>query len=121
MVSAKTLPKDEIATIESLLKAFDPLFVMSNTVSAKCIHAFLLVAANEGRSVSEYAQLIKMPQSTLSRVLLDLGDSNRYNGEGFDLIFSRDNPEDRREKEYHLTDKGRTLVHRISRIVGNHR
>ena len=51
----------------------------------------------------------------MSRNLLDIGERNRHMEEGFGLVAARNNPMNLREKEYYLTDKGRTLLHSITR------
>jgi hypothetical protein len=51
----------------------------------------------------------------VSRNLLDIGERNRHMEEGFGLVAARNNPMNLREKEYFLTDKGRALLHSITR------
>jgi DNA-binding MarR family transcriptional regulator len=71
--------------------------------------AFLQICIEEGLSVDEYAKRAELPQSTMSRHLLDLGDRNRKMEPGLGLITSRFNRFDHRKREYMLTERGRAL------------
>lgn len=77
------------------------------------IAAFLLVSIEEGLSVLEYAERGKIPVSTMSRHLLDLGDRNRKGEPGMGLITSRANLLDNRRREYMLTAKGHALREKL--------
>jgi DNA-binding MarR family transcriptional regulator len=79
------------------------------------VTTFLLVALNEGRGVTEYAEMAGVSQSVMSRHLLDIGERDRYMEKGFGLITYRPNPFELRKHEVFLTDKGRALAHEIVR------
>jgi hypothetical protein len=51
----------------------------------------------------------------VSRNLLNVAERNRHMEEGFGLVAVRNNPMNLRAKEYYLTDKGRALLHSITR------
>jgi DNA-binding MarR family transcriptional regulator len=51
----------------------------------------------------------------MSRHLLDIGERNRKMEAGFGLVTYRANPLELRKHEYMLTDKGRALLHQITR------
>jgi hypothetical protein len=51
----------------------------------------------------------------VSRNLLDIGERNRHMEEGYGPVAARTNPMNLREKEYYLTDRGRALLHSITR------
>jgi hypothetical protein len=110
----RELPEEGISAVSSLLGALQPFFALKGTLPARCIEAFLLVALQEGLSVSEYAERAGISMSTMSRNLLDVGDRNRHMEEGYGLVTGRHNPMNLREKEYFLTDKGRALVHKVT-------
>jgi DNA-binding MarR family transcriptional regulator len=88
------------------------------------IEAFLAVCIEEGLSVQEYAKRAKIPVTTMSRHLLDLGDRNRKMKPGLGLVTSRTNPLNRRQREYMLTERGRSLLGKMTlvmqRIEGAH-
>lgn len=79
------------------------------------VTAFLLVAQEEGLGVSDYAQRAGVSLSVMSRHLLDIGERNRNQEEGFGLVTYRSNPMELRKHEYTLTDKGRALAYQITR------
>ena len=79
---------------------------------------FLTVALNEGRSAREYAQLLDLPTSTMSRHLLDLGDINRKREPGLMLVEQKPNIMDRRSNIYTLTRKGTRLIAALIKTDG---
>jgi hypothetical protein len=81
------------------------------------LRAFLLVMQEEGLSVEEYSNRLKVSKSTMSRQLLDLGDRNRKGEPGVGLVTSRPNPIDRRQVEYRLTSKGRAVAAKIEQAM----
>lgn len=84
---------------------------------AQYIQAFLLVAAEPGLSVTEYALKSGVSNSVMSRHLLDIGDRNRHMAEGFGLVTSRANPMELRKHEYFLTPKGERIAEKIGRVL----
>lgn len=87
------------------------------TMPLQYVTAFLLVAMEEGLSVSEYARRAGVSNSVMSRHLLDIGDRSRHMEEGFGLVTYRARPENLREHEYMLTNKGRALWGQLVRIL----
>jgi len=81
------------------------------------VTAFILVAMEEGLSVSEYARRAGVSNSVMSRHLLDIGDRSRHMEEGLGLVTFRPRPENLREHEYTLTNKGRALWGQLVRIM----
>lgn len=107
----------QVAFIRQLLVALDPLISIRSTLTARSAQTFLLVAEKEGLSVSEYARRADMPVTTMSRTLLDMSECDSRFAEGTGLIESRENPENRREKIYTLTTKGRGVLATVLRAV----
>ena len=70
----------------TLLAALDPFFKAGGEFTARQIQAFLMVAAQEGLSVSEYAAQADESMSTMSRNLLDIGERNRSFERGAGLV-----------------------------------
>jgi len=118
MVSARPLPSDEITMISNLLGALEPFFGLSGRLPARAVQAFLLVAAHEGESVDDYARRARMSANTMSRNLADISEHNRYNEDGYSLVIRRENPLNRRQREYRLSEKGRALARRIAKSLG---
>jgi DNA-binding MarR family transcriptional regulator len=87
------------------------------TMPLQYLTAFLMVAEREGQSVSYYAKQAGVSNSVMSRHLLDIGDRSRHGEEGFGLVTSRARPDNLREHEYTLTDRGRALLGQLVRIM----
>jgi DNA-binding MarR family transcriptional regulator len=119
MIQAVKPSSDELRALANMLAAIDPFVKLNGRLPLRCVQAYLLVAYHEGLPVGDYAKMARIPQSTMSRTLLDIGDSDRYGGEGHGLVLGRDNPNNRREKEYFLSPKGRALMRNITaKIAG---
>jgi DNA-binding transcriptional ArsR family regulator len=80
------------------------------------IQTFFEVCRQEGLSVDEYAKRVEIPQTTMSRHLLDLGDHNRKMEPGLGLVTSRPGDDGRRH-EYILTERGRLLRDKTASLV----
>lgn len=112
---ARRLNAPSNPVIEQLLVSLDPFFRIRGTMPARNVQAFLLVAQKEGLNVTELAKKADMPVTTMSRILLDMGERNRYFEEGAGLVEGEDNPLNRRERLYNLTHKGRALLASITK------
>jgi DNA-binding MarR family transcriptional regulator len=105
-------------TISRLRRVLETLQAVDDfTISA--VRSFLTVAMFEGRSLREYMDLTDLPQSTMSRHLLDLGPMNRKREPGLMLISQRQDPADLRKNVYLLTPKGHSLVAEITQALGD--
>ena len=107
----------QIAVIRHMLAMLDPFFRIRDTMPARCIQAFLLVAEKEGLSVGEYAKRAGLSPTTMSRNLLDMGERDRNYEEGAGLVEGKENVLNRREKVHRLTPKGRALVASLTQQV----
>jgi DNA-binding MarR family transcriptional regulator len=99
--------------VRGLLRACELFLNLNGRIPLRCVQAFLLVAAKPGLSVGEYARQAGLSTSTMSRNLLDIGERNRDNEAGFGLVAGRDNPNNRREKEFSLTPVGTALLNKV--------
>jgi DNA-binding MarR family transcriptional regulator len=105
----------QLALIGQLLNVLDPFFRVRGTMPARHVQAYFLVAQKEGQTVTELAKKADMPVTTMSRILLDMGERTRYFEEGAGLVQGEDNPLNRRERLYSLTHKGRALLASITK------
>ena len=100
------------------LKKFDQALsqargALSPTVPTQLLQAFIKVALQEGKTLSEYAEELQSNLSTASRHFLDLGELDRNGNPGFNVVDRREDPVNRREKRYTLTPKGKILARNI--------
>lgn len=91
--------------------AIDPL------VSTQLMQAFLAVALNEGKTLTEIAEQLGSNLSTASRQLLDLGDRNRKLEPGYMLVDRKVDPMNLRVNRYTLTPKGKLLYQELAQIM----
>ena len=106
---------EQLELIHHLLAALDPFSSLRPPMTARAVQVFLIVSEKEGLSVTEYAKRADIPITTMSRILIDMGDRDRNYEEGLGLVESRDNPMNRREKQYYLTQKGRALLASVTK------
>jgi len=92
---------------------------INHTIQSPAIEVFLQVAAYEGLSVGEHAAKLRMSSHRMSKLLSDLSDKNRRNGEGLSLVAKQPCLNNRRRKEVVLTDLGAALARRLTVIMNN--
>jgi len=109
-------PKLETEDREALQRVFRSLKVfklLNDRMPLQYVLSFMAVAIDEGKSVSEYAKVLGVNNTTMSRHLLDIGPFNRNHEEGYGLIDYRADPLERRRHQYFLTSKGKQYVDMI--------
>ncbi|WP_407183142.1 hypothetical protein [Bradyrhizobium centrosematis] len=106
-----SLTEEERAHLRALYRALEPFWDLEHSVMpASYIRAALLVAMNEGLSVSEYAEQAGTGATVMTRNLLDIGERNRQREKGLELITQVRDAFDLRKHRAMLTPKGRKLM-----------
>ena len=103
--------------VEALLHALGPFRDIRQNMPLQYIAAFLLVCLNEGESVAELAGKADLSQLVMSRVLLEIGNSKRYNGAGLGLVTYGANLPKNRTQPVVLSDKGRAVAREIASLI----
>jgi DNA-binding MarR family transcriptional regulator len=116
-MSATKLDKEEKAAIFRAMTFVDAFRKLRPTMPLQHAYTFLLVATEEGLGVSEYAEKAGVPQTVMTRHLLDMGSHTRTRNEGLGLVVSRMDPLDMRKHQTYLTSEGRALLHKIIRAM----
>jgi DNA-binding MarR family transcriptional regulator len=80
-------------------------------------YAFLLVALEEGRSVSEYAKRVGVTQAVMTRILFALSSRAHRRQPGCGLVQQVIDPQDGRRTQTFLTFRGNALVHEMVRLI----
>lgn len=86
-------------------------------IPAQMLQTFMTVAMNEGKSLTEIAELVSANMSTASRHLLELGSRNRRMEPGYNLVARTPDPMNLRQNSYTLTAKGRLLLANVIKIM----
>src|ERR1051325_6236004 len=108
-------------SVAGLRAALEKLRAVDEVMTASQAITFLTVATFEGRSLREYSDMLKFPQSTMSRHLLDLGLMCRDRSPGLGLIEQQEDNDDRRKNIYRLSAKGKALIMEIEQGVQQRR
>lgn len=106
------LAQGDLAKLKSGLLFLEAFLRLRPTMPLQHAYTIMLVAIEEGLSVSEYAERAGVGQTVMTRHLLDLGLQTRSRDPGLDLVIQRPNPLDLRKHQTFLTAKGRAMVHR---------
>lgn len=118
-----TLSEEERAYARTLLLALEPFRRVNPSMPLSYIVAFLLVALEEGKGVSEYAADASAPgippvsPTVMTRNLLDIGDRNRQREEGLGLITQERDLYDLRKHNAKITPKGKGLIAAVKRAL----
>jgi DNA-binding MarR family transcriptional regulator len=111
------MPDGERRVLNALLTAVNPFRDLSATFTLQMMHAFVMVATDEGKSISEYAVRGGVSTAVMSRHVLDLSVRRRTGEAGFGLLITRPNPVEMRQHQVFLTATGRALAHKVVRAL----
>lgn len=78
---------------------------------------FLTIAMNEGLGTLELAKHSKIVNTTVSRHIMDMGDLDRYQNEGLELVFQKLDVRDKRRHPTFLSPKGRGFLSRLTDLL----
>jgi DNA-binding MarR family transcriptional regulator len=109
----QTLDEEEQKSLRSMLLALQPFLELRKDMPLQYFVSFLMVAVNEGLSLTEYAERAGVSQSVMLRHIFDIGEGDRTMKEGFGLVFRKQDPVDLRTWRVFLTDKGRAVARRM--------
>lgn len=112
-----TLSEEERAAMRALFLALKPFRDINASMPLSYVTAFLLVAMEEGKGVSEYASKVDISPTVMTRNLLDIGDRNRQREEGYGLITQERDLFDLRKHNAKVTSKGKALAHHVVSVI----
>jgi DNA-binding MarR family transcriptional regulator len=104
---------EQRAALGVVLKALKTFQTHNQTMHLPAAITFLRVAADETMSIGEHARMLGVSQPGMSKLLSDLGTTNRRHKPGLDLIETRRTPMNKRRHEAVLTNKGKALAHTL--------
>lgn len=94
-------------------RALEQFMELDRLLTAFQIHAFMLIATNEGQTQKWIEDKLKTSNATASRTISKWLDYERPGVPGFGFVESHVNPEDRRFRVVSLTPKGRAFLKRL--------
>jgi DNA-binding MarR family transcriptional regulator len=103
--------------LNAALSVLDAFRAIRPDMPATHIYSFLTVALEEGLGVHEYARRAGIPQTTMTRHLLDLGSMDRKRQPGLGLLAQRMDPLDLRKHQTFLTPAGKAVAQKVIRIL----
>ena len=111
--SEPAISQSDKRAIQTLLWALKPLLNLRGSIPLPYVTIFLMVALNEGKSVSEYARAFGVKdRRVMSRYLGAIGKRARNGGPGLGLVAVKQHPTQSRARVL-LTAKGRSVVKAI--------
>jgi DNA-binding MarR family transcriptional regulator len=113
--------KDEQLALRKCLSVIESFRVIRRIMPLQHAYAFLLVASEEGCSVSEYARRAGITQAVMTRILFALGSRSQGLESGYGLVQQAIDLEDSRTTQTFLTAKGKALRHEIVRLIRSDR
>jgi len=107
------LTREELGALTRLLEVLKILLKEKDTMQVLMAATLFRVALRPGKSVQELTNEADLSQSSMSRLLLDLGPKNRKHEPGLGLVEHKLSPVNMRSKEVYLTKRGKDLVSNI--------
>jgi DNA-binding MarR family transcriptional regulator len=92
-----------------MLSALQP-FLNLRPVSLRTVTAFLIIASDEGKSLTEYAGYLKIHRSTMASIIHDLADRARGGGPGLGLVQIDETLTPGKSQAVFLTEKGYAIA-----------
>jgi len=111
------LTERERAALHKCQLFMEAFRIIRPTMPMQHAYAFLLVAAEEGRGVQEYAERAGVTQSVMTRILLALGPRGQKGAPGYGLVQQATDTVDLRKHQTFLTAKGKALIREIVRLT----
>lgn len=101
---------------EKMIKIVEELRKFDPAMQVQTVAVFLVVASKPGVSMSEIAKEVDIAQSSVSRNVAALSKWHRLNKRGHDLVYSTEDPSERRRKVVMLTHRGEQLAKLIREV-----
>jgi DNA-binding MarR family transcriptional regulator len=111
------LDLNKIIQIYRLKHFIAEILKLSSELPLQAVNIFLNVAAQPGITSRELMAQTKMSQSSISRNVALLSDVHRSGSPGLGLIFTVEDPLERRRKLIYLSDDGKKLAATLGDIV----
>lgn len=108
---------NDARAISKAVRLIDAFRTVDPKIPSSYIRMFLAVAEKPGRGPTEYARMLETVQPVASRILLEIGPKARERDAGLGLVTMDYAPDNLKQKQYYLTDKGRLLLRQVFDIL----
>lgn len=112
-----TLTEEQRAAARTLYLQLKPFRDVNRFMPLSYIDAFLQVAMDEGKAVSDYAAKSGISATVMTRNLLDIGDLNRNREPGYGMVTQERDLMDLRRHNARVTPKGRTMMDHVHHVL----
>lgn len=117
IMSSSNLAEQDREVLERLLWVLETLKDIRPGIQVHMASALVRVALHEGKNVAELTRDAGVPQSVMSRNLLDLGPMTRDREPGLQLIEHKISATNMRQHEIFLTKKGVSFVRKLAAML----
>jgi len=107
----------EITPMQRALNIVEEFRKLQSDLPLQIASLFTYIAANPGISMKELQEQTNTAQSTCSRSVAALSEWQNHEKPGFGLIWMEEDPEERRRKLVHLTEKGEKLAATLAKML----
>ena len=114
---AQTLTREQQADMTLASMLLDEFRNVRKDMPINHAFCFLMVAQEEGLTVSQYAERAGCGQTVMTRWLFDIGSHSRTREPGLGLVTQRSDPNDLRKHQTFLTQKGKELAFAVMRVL----
>jgi len=104
---------------QQILPVLQPFSNMPRPVALRTVTAFLMIAANEGKSPAEIAAYLKVDRSSMRKIINDLANRARNGGPGLGLIQIDDASLPGKRQALFLTTQGCALAQQMCKALRN--
>jgi DNA-binding MarR family transcriptional regulator len=111
------LPLSERIYLRRALSVIQEFRQIHSDMTFKMASLFTYIAANPGISMHELRKQTDTKQATCSRTIAVLSEWEEHDKPGFGLVWTEEDPKERRKKLIHLTEKGEELAATIGDIL----
>jgi DNA-binding MarR family transcriptional regulator len=105
--------EEEKDAARALLAALEPFRALRPTMPLQYVYLFLTVVAKEGQTVTEYAEKAGVPQTVMTRHLLEIGHRKRSKQEGLGLVTQKADINDLRKHRAYITTLGKSTMNKV--------
>ncbi len=91
----------------------EPFRALRPAMPLQYVYLLLTVVVKEGQTVTEYAEKAGVPQTVMTRHLLEIGDRSRDKEKGLGLVTQKADMNDLRKHRAYVTTLGKSTMNKV--------